>query len=109
MKILRAYPNNRIVELMRQKLGVAKSFLHRGKPGRGNTGSSSVPVQVHDGEQTPGQSYFLEDIVAVSGGNYHVLALDEYGNVWAWGRGSYGQLGDGKAAERIVKILVERL
>lgn len=39
----------------------------------------------------------LEDIVAVSAGNYHVLALDEDGYVWAWGDDYYGQLGQGSS------------
>ncbi|MFD2330935.1 S-layer homology domain-containing protein [Cohnella sp. GCM10020058] len=31
----------------------------------------------------------------VSGGNHHALALDADGNLWAWGKNNYGQLGDG--------------
>ncbi|MDG0795031.1 Ig-like domain repeat protein [Cohnella ginsengisoli] len=31
----------------------------------------------------------------VSGGNHYALALDTSGNVWAWGKNDYGQLGDG--------------
>ncbi|MCL2556127.1 MAG: hypothetical protein FWE03_03785 [Firmicutes bacterium] len=33
-------------------------------------------------------------IVSVSAGENHVLALDEYGNVWGWGYNEFGQLRD---------------
>jgi alpha-tubulin suppressor-like RCC1 family protein len=37
----------------------------------------------------------LSGIVAISFGDAHALALDENGDVWAWGDNSYGQLGNG--------------
>ena len=35
----------------------------------------------------------------ISAGFHHVLALAENGDVWAWGRGEYGQLGLGRATQ----------
>jgi alpha-tubulin suppressor-like RCC1 family protein len=34
-------------------------------------------------------------IISVSGGFCHSLAVDENGNIWAWGRNNNGQLGNG--------------
>ena len=66
-----------------------------GQLGVGESGDSNTPVQVHDGEQTPGDSNHLEDIIAISAGDRHALALDEFGYVWAWGDNLTGQLGNG--------------
>ena len=61
-------------------------------------------MQVVGGEQ---DGHFLEDIVAISAGNVHVLALDKNNNVWAWGEGWLGQLGDGTATQRDTPVRVE--
>ena len=55
--------------------------------------NSATPLKVVAGGQ--GGGTYLHDIVAISAGNFHVLALDKDGNVWAWGRNSSGQLGQG--------------
>jgi alpha-tubulin suppressor-like RCC1 family protein len=39
----------------------------------------------------------LENIIAISAGNHHVLALDNQGCVWAWGKNEFGQLGIGES------------
>jgi len=44
---------------------------------------------------TPVQVSGISDIVAVSAGGYHSVALKSDGTVWAWGDDYYGQLGDG--------------
>ena len=36
---------------------------------------------------------YLTNIVKVAAGDDHILALDQYGNVYAWGDDRYGQLG----------------
>ncbi|MCL2109937.1 MAG: hypothetical protein FWH20_11415 [Oscillospiraceae bacterium] len=35
-------------------------------------------------------------IISVSAGENHTMALDDEGNVWAWGDNIFGQVGDGK-------------
>ncbi|MDT8318351.1 MAG: Ig-like domain-containing protein [bacterium] len=37
----------------------------------------------------------LSDIVSLSAGSFHSMALKSDGTVWAWGDNTYGQLGDG--------------
>ncbi|MGC7873064.1 cell wall-binding repeat-containing protein [Desulfosporosinus sp. SYSU MS00001] len=56
-----------------------------GQLGQGKTDSSSTasPVQVKD----------LTNIIAVSAGGAHALALKADGTVWAWGSNEEGQLG----------------
>lgn len=63
-----------------------------GELGNGLTSHISlVPTQVLE----------VEDIVAISSGMYHVLALKKDGTVWAWGRNSSGQLGNGTTASSV--------
>jgi hypothetical protein len=45
-------------------------------------------------------SYKTGKIVKVSCGDYHTMALDEFGNLWAWGKNTDGQLGDGTNTDR---------
>jgi len=88
-----------------------------GQLGRGPSGPthSLTPLQVlKGGQQVEGD--YLRDIVAISAGNFHVLALDKNGNVWAWGRNISGQLGQGnflpndtKAPVRVKKSANEPL
>ena len=42
-----------------------------------------TPYLVTDGEQTPEESDYLENIVAISAGYESVVTLDSSGNVWA--------------------------
>lgn len=55
----------------------------------GDTGApgsnSNIPIAVSG----------LDNVIAISGGRNHVLALKGDGTVWAWGYNAYGQLGDG--------------
>ena len=58
-----------------------------------STGASkSYPVGVISG---PGNTDPLSDIIQVSSGDSHTCALKSNGTVSCWGRGNYGQLGDG--------------
>jgi hypothetical protein len=45
-------------------------------------------------------------IVTVSAGDYHTMAVGVNGSLWAWGMGSYGQLGLGDTNKRLVPTLV---
>ncbi|HCU70494.1 MAG TPA: hypothetical protein DIC35_01920, partial [Candidatus Moranbacteria bacterium] len=67
-----------------------------GGNGNGQLGTTAgqnrlTPIQVRG----PGGFGNLENIVEVAAGDYHSLARRSDGTVWAWGRGSLGELGDG--------------
>lgn len=49
----------------------------------------------------------LTDIVAISAGYYHNLALDKYGNVWAWGKNNIGQLGINNQTDQNTAVKVK--
>jgi len=68
-----------------------------GRLGQGSTwfGSIMSPAKVIKADSTP-----LTGIVQVAAGSYHTLALDQNGNVWAWGYNIYGQLGDGTTVDK---------
>lgn len=51
-------------------------------------------------ERTTAQALPLDEVVAVSSGYWHSLALKSDGTVWAWGRNDRGQLGDGTSNHR---------
>ena len=63
-----------------------------GRLGNGGETSSSTPVDV---QTSSSNSSALSGIAAISSGSYHTCALTSGGNVKCWGRGSYGQLGNG--------------
>ena len=46
-------------------------------------------------QTTPLQTAGLSDVVALSAGGTHTLALKSDGTVWGWGNNTYGELGDG--------------
>ena len=46
------------------------------------------------------------DVVSVTTGHYHSLALTSDGRVFAWGRNSVGQLGDGTVTKRLTPVLL---
>ena len=49
------------------------------------------------------------NVVDISAGGYHSLALGSNGTLWAWGWNNTGQLGDGTTANRLVPISVLNL
>ena len=59
-----------------------------GQLGNGTTIDSIDPVQVKISDNT-----YLTNVVKISAGNAHVLALTEDGIVYAWGLNNWGQLG----------------
>ena len=68
--------------------------------GTGNSSSSPVRVVGFDGRGV------LNNVVAVSAGSYHSLALLSDGTVRAWGYNGYGQLGDGTNNTRTSRVPV---
>ena len=70
---------------------------------------SAVAVYVQSGEQNPGDPNLpLSNIIAISAGAAHSMALDSGGHVWTWGNNHNGQLGVGEdgdyCAIRPVKV-----
>jgi alpha-tubulin suppressor-like RCC1 family protein len=51
----------------------------------------------------------LSNIVAISMGNQHAMALKSDGTVWAWGDNFYGELGDGTTTNRNIPVQVPGL
>lgn len=77
----------------------AWGYNESGQLGDGTTTFRSLPVQ----------SGSLTQVVAVSAGFGHSLALRSDGTVWAWGRNAEGQLGDGTTQGRLQPAVVPSL
>jgi alpha-tubulin suppressor-like RCC1 family protein len=58
---------------------------------------------------TPGPVTGLSNVIAISSGWKHVLALKSDGTVWAWGKNLNGELGDGTAISRSIPTPVLNL
>jgi alpha-tubulin suppressor-like RCC1 family protein len=71
-----------------------------GQIGDGTTTSRSQPVMVRGG---------LSGVTAIAAGTQHSLALREDGHVYAWGRNSAGQVGDGTTTNRSTPVPVAGL
>ena len=52
---------------------------------------------------------YLRDMIAVTAGNGHSVALREDGTVWTWGANEFGQLGDGTLDTAPVPVQVKSL
>jgi alpha-tubulin suppressor-like RCC1 family protein len=76
-------------------------FNSDGQLGDGTTTNRSTPARVK-GENGVG---LLENVTAISAMGYFSVALDDNGNVWAWGSG--GQLGDGTTTDRSTPVQVK--
>ncbi|MBN1755579.1 T9SS type A sorting domain-containing protein [bacterium] len=63
------------------------------------------PVQVHG----PDDVGYLTDILKIATGHRHCLALRSDGTLWAWGRNTKGQLGDGTAIHKYYPVLVNTI
>ncbi|MEY8239730.1 MAG: cadherin-like domain-containing protein, partial [Cycloclasticus sp.] len=64
-----------------------------------DTGSSSVPVQVSK----------ISSIVSIEAGSNYSFAIDDQGQLFAWGDNNYGQLGDETYLNRNVPVEVATL
>ena len=76
-----------------------------GQLGINNTTDQNIPVQVV-GENGIG---FLENIIDISAGTDHSIALKDDGTVWIWGANDDGQLGNGTTVDKITPIKVPNL
>ncbi|MCP4749485.1 MAG: hypothetical protein GY866_01195 [Proteobacteria bacterium] len=72
-------------------------FGSSGQIGNGALDDVTTPVLVTDADDPSG---YFTDVVAVSGGDEHTLALKDDGTVWTWGNNYYGQLGDATTTNR---------
>ena len=63
-----------------------------GQLGNGTTSAAPTPVPV--GAAVPG----FNNIIAISAGDEHSLALKADGTVWVWGSNEFGQIGSGTAS-----------
>lgn len=72
----------------------------RGELGTGGFDTTSTAVRAWAG---------LTGATAVVAGAYHSLALTRDGSVWAWGRGTLGELGTGRFADEYVPQQVQNL
>jgi len=48
----------------------------------------------------------LSDVVAVSAGGHHNMAIRSDGSLWAWGRNELGQVGDGTTEARMAPVRI---
>ena len=71
--------------------------------GNGTTTDSAAPVQV---KGAGGQGY-LDDVTAVAAGGAHTAVIRKDGSVWAWGRNSYGQLGNAATTDSLAPVQVK--
>jgi alpha-tubulin suppressor-like RCC1 family protein len=70
--------------------------------------------ELGDGVRTLGQGRpvrvkGLDHVVAIAAGSCSAYALLKNGTVWAWGRGDYGQLGNGSSSGRSLPVQVKGL
>jgi alpha-tubulin suppressor-like RCC1 family protein len=79
----------------------AWGYNANGELGDGTTTKRTVPVQVRRANGDP-----LTNVVQVSAGADHSLALRSNGTIWTWGLNTDGQLGDGtfSSRRRAVKV-----
>jgi alpha-tubulin suppressor-like RCC1 family protein len=76
-------------------------YNYYGQLGDGTVTEKSTPVQV-----TVSADVSLTDVIAISAGRYHTIALKDDGTVWSWGDNIYGQLGNGTTAQRNTPVQV---
>ncbi|MCP3875173.1 MAG: tandem-95 repeat protein, partial [Desulfobacteraceae bacterium] len=59
--------------------------------------------------RTPVKAIGLSDVISISGGASHSIALKENGTVWTWGNNNSGQLGDGANTSQNAPVQVTDL
>ena len=81
-----------------------------GRLGNGTVGfvnNADTPVTVLSGDQIlDPPSTYLENIVAISAGEGHCMALDNEGHVWTWGENDNGQLGNWNFDDSLTAVKV---
>ena len=69
--------------------------------GNNGTADKDHPVEVVNGDGVP-----LANIIQISSGWYHVCALTSSGEVWCWGAGDSGRLGNGVVEDKKYAVMV---
>ncbi|NBI28384.1 RCC1 domain-containing protein [Chengkuizengella marina] len=72
-----------------------------GQLGDGTDDDKNVPVPLDDFANDG------DDIIQVSAGGYHTVALSSDGTVYTWGMNIFGQLGDGTDDDKNVPVLLD--
>ena len=72
-----------------------------GQLGEGTNNDAWSPVQV--------RAFALVRALAIAAGDNHSLAVDGNGEVWAWGKNDFGQLGDSSIVNRSTPVKVKQL
>lgn len=85
------------------KQGFLNQFFGQdvGALGHGNTAHRAVPVKIAFFEKSHIK------IKKIAAGSYHSVALAENGDVYTWGKGAYGVLGNGKLNSEKSPVLVD--
>jgi alpha-tubulin suppressor-like RCC1 family protein len=73
----------------------------QGQLGDGTNADNASPVQA--------KAFFLVRAVGIAAGASHSLAVDGNGEVWAWGKNDFGQLGDSTIMGRSTPVKVKQL
>ncbi len=76
--------------------------------GWNNYGQLDSGVTTDQAQATP-ERISLSSVVSVGAGQYHSLAVRRDGSVWAWGKNTSGQLGNGTTAESASPVQVAGL
>ncbi|MNO46517.1 Regulator of chromosome condensation (RCC1) repeat protein [compost metagenome] len=77
--------------------------------GRNEHGQLGTGVQSSTVLAEPVQVKGLTDVISVSAGGSHSLALRKDGTVWAWGSNEQGELGDDSGQNRLTPVQVKGL
>jgi len=85
--------------------GSGGSFSGAGALGHGDSDDRQVPTEVTWFDDQMGSDF--PGIVQIAAGKGHVLALDGDGQVWSWGKGDYGRLGNGGSSAQLQPSPVE--
>ncbi|PID31520.1 hypothetical protein CR983_00665 [Candidatus Saccharibacteria bacterium] len=74
---------------------------NKGQLGNGNTTDASKPVEITNSGALNGKR-----IVTIAASYYNTYALDEEGRLYAWGDGSFSQIGNGSTADVNAPVLI---
>ncbi len=74
---------------------------NKGQLGNGSTANSLDPVQVMEIPAGDGVPQPMTDVAQISAGNEHTMIVKTNGTLWGTGYNGYGQLGDGKTADKL--------